>query len=131
MVVGHHTIYTSQVDVRSDSPAHRSRLLALPRRAAVLIEQAVPASSKLDGQLLEDIQLPGGCLIVAIVRDDNVLIPRGNTRLLAGDILTLAVQRPFEERIREILQGWLQGSDATIPPPTEQSAAIVEEDHAI
>ena len=41
------------------------------------------------GVMLRDLKLPGDVLIVALRRDDELLVPHGNTRLDLGDRLTL------------------------------------------
>ncbi len=63
----------------------------------------VRAGSPLVGKTLRDLQLPGGSLVVAVQRGRDTLIPHGNTRLQAGDVLTLAVQRDFEAEVRRVL----------------------------
>jgi Trk K+ transport system NAD-binding subunit len=36
-------------------------------------------------KLIKEIPLPNDCVIVSIRRGDRVIVPRGNTQLLAGD----------------------------------------------
>lgn len=103
LVTRHDLAPTGLETRRRLSPAHRSRLLALPRRAATLVERPVLAGSSLVDKTLRDLQLPGGRLVVAVQRGRDTLIPRGNTRLQAGGVLTLAVQRAFEAEVRRVL----------------------------
>ena len=49
----------------------------------------LPISANLVGQTLKDLGLPNGVLVLLIRRDDRFVVPRGNTRLEANDILTL------------------------------------------
>jgi len=55
-----------------------------------MIDQAeVKASSSVVNKQLKNITLPKNALISAIKRNDDVIIPDGNTKLLAGDVLTI------------------------------------------
>lgn len=48
----------------------------------------VMAGCALDGKLVKEIEWPKNCLLVAVRRGSEELIPRGKTRLQAGDELT-------------------------------------------
>lgn len=50
-----------------------------------LIEGEALETSSLVGQPLRDIKLPSGVLIGAVVRDDKVIVPRGNTIIRTKD----------------------------------------------
>ena len=49
----------------------------------------LPIPTSRIGQTLKDLRLPTGVLVLLIRRDDRFLVPRGNTRLEADDVLTL------------------------------------------
>lgn len=51
------------------------------------IELEVPAAR--NGQTLAELKLPEGALILMIRRDEKFIVPRGDTALLEGDILTI------------------------------------------
>ena len=51
------------------------------------------AGSALIGLPLREVSLPDGTLIAMIRRDDELVIPKGDTTLLAGDRLTV-IGRP-------------------------------------
>ena len=50
------------------------------------------------GKSLIELELSGGTLIAAILRDDEVLVPRGQTRLMVDDHLILISQPETQER---------------------------------
>lgn len=50
-----------------------------------LVERIVDPSSPVIGKTLREIKLPVECVLVAIMRDAELLIPRGDTALLAND----------------------------------------------
>jgi Kef-type K+ transport system membrane component KefB/Trk K+ transport system NAD-binding subunit len=65
-----------------------SQLLVDEPQGYNVVEVAIGAYSA--GRRLSEIRLPGNCIIMLIRRDDANLVPRGSTRLAAGDVATLA-----------------------------------------
>ena len=66
-------------------------LVKLHRGDLTLLEERVPAGSPADGRSLAELQLPPACSLVAVIRDDEVLVTRGSLRLRAGDdVLAIA-----------------------------------------
>ena len=53
-----------------------------------------------ENRLLKDVSLPTGSLAMAIRRGDETIIPKGDTKILAGDIVVLNV--PAYESVNEI-----------------------------
>ncbi len=60
-----------------------------------VVELKLTAEHRFSGQALSTVAplLPDGCIVVSIQRGTRILIPHGNTRLAAGDVLTLLAQR--------------------------------------
>jgi trk system potassium uptake protein TrkA len=56
-------------------------LLKLRRGKYALVEEKVPAGAKAVGMELKDLGLPEQCVIAAIIRNGQITLPRGNTRL--------------------------------------------------
>ena len=52
-------------------------------------EFQVEAGSMADGQPLAVLPLPKGCVVVSILREERLMIPRGNSVMQAGDKLTV------------------------------------------
>lgn len=50
-----------------------------------LVERMVEPSSLLVGQALRDIELPVECVLVAVIRNSDLMIPKGDTVLMAND----------------------------------------------
>ncbi|MFS8573322.1 MAG: TrkA C-terminal domain-containing protein, partial [Clostridia bacterium] len=59
----------------------------------------------LRGVRVRDLGIPAGALILSIGRGRESVIPRGETRLELGDVLTLAGEREHVERAVERLNG--------------------------
>jgi trk system potassium uptake protein TrkA len=68
-------------------------LLKLRRGRYALVEEKVPAGAKAVGMELKDLGLPEQCVIAAIIRDGQITLPRGNTRLEQFDEV-LAITDP-------------------------------------
>jgi trk system potassium uptake protein TrkA len=56
-------------------------LLKLRRGRYALVEEKVPAGAKAVGMELKDLGLPEQCVIAAIIRNGQITLPRGNTKL--------------------------------------------------
>ncbi len=54
-----------------------------------MISCEITLSGVMNGRSLSETQLPTGALILLIRREDKIIVPRGDTRLLEGDILTI------------------------------------------
>lgn len=66
-------------------------LLKLHRGQFSLVERKVDPASAAIGVKLRDLKLPLECVLVAVIRDANLTIPRGDTALAAGDeVLAIA-----------------------------------------
>ena len=67
------------------------RLLRLEQGKVALVEITLAAGSPGDGKTVGDLRMPPDCTLVAVVRDQHVIVPRQETPLQAGDeILALA-----------------------------------------
>ena len=60
-------------------------LLKLRRGLYALVEEQVHSTSAVAGRTVADIDWPASCAVVAVLRDDDVITPRGPTLLLPGD----------------------------------------------
>ena len=67
-----------------------------------LVELSVGAAAA--GQPLAELGLPEGVLVVAVLRGEEILVPRGKTTLQAGDVLlTLAESEAALEKAKRLL----------------------------
>ena len=80
------------------------RLLKLERGKVTLVELTLDDASKVAGRPMYELRLPLDCAIVAILRDEHVVIPQPETVLSAGDEL-MAIARPeVEDDLRTALE---------------------------
>ncbi len=82
--------------------------LALLRRGGLeVVEMKLGANSSAVGKPVRELDLPQGCLLVAVVRDNNAQVVSGDTVLQPGDIvLALANPEVIEQlRVRVLQNG--------------------------
>lgn len=76
----------------------------------ILSNFVVKKGSKPDGCLIKDVHWPDNCLLVAIQRGARELIPKGKTKLIAGDIIvTMTDERDMaavHEKMEELCRGF-------------------------
>ncbi len=68
-------------------------------------EFQVADGSMADGQPLAVLPFPKGCIVVSILRDERLMIPRGNTVIKAGDKLTVFVEIEQQGAIGKLFKG--------------------------
>lgn len=66
-----------------------ARLDAYTPPSVEVTEIAIEAGSLMDGKRMREIPFPGECVVASLQRRQKVFIPRGNTLLLAGDVLVV------------------------------------------
>ena len=95
--------YTAAVDRR----ASRDRRLRPVRRSDNVryLELRVSHESSLDGTLLSDLRLTEVAVIVAVRHEGATLIPRGQTRLAAGDRVTIIAAANAVAEVRATFEG--------------------------
>jgi potassium/hydrogen antiporter len=72
-----------------------------------LVEVTVGADLPIADRRLRDVPVADGMLVVAIVRDDHLVVPRGHTRLQPDDLVVLAVQP--QDEATERATAWARG----------------------
>jgi chloride channel protein, CIC family len=79
-------------------------ILSQASRDSVILEPQVVAGSAADGQLVRDVPLGEGVLLVGIRRDDAMLVPKGGTRLAAGDHIVMVVPSKSANRVLDLFR---------------------------
>ena len=85
------------------------------RLGADTVEHAVRRDDAAVGAHVRDLALPRDALVSAIVRGDEVIAPRGSTRIRAGDRLHVLVRREAAKEVDALQERWRDGPIA--PPP--------------
>jgi trk system potassium uptake protein TrkA len=81
------------------------RLLQFEGGNAHLVEVTLAEGSPAQGTSLADLALPRDVTVVAVVRRDHLVVPRGDTVLNPGDEVLLLVTGDAEDAVQRILVG--------------------------
>ena len=81
------------------------RLLQFEGGKAGLEEVTLAESSPAAGRAVADLRLPRNCTIVAVLRDQTVIVPRGDTTLEVGDEVIVLSTSDAEQDVRAALIG--------------------------
>lgn len=68
-----------------------------------IVETEIASNSPVLNKQIKDIKLPEDCLIVSIVRGDDVIFPHGNTVLEKNDTVIALVSKDRKSELRKIL----------------------------
>ncbi len=60
-------------------------LVRLRRGELAIVTEKLEPGAKAEGRRIADLPLPSDCLVMAVVRGDEILVPRGETMLQPGD----------------------------------------------
>ena len=81
------------------------RLLTFEGGRARLVEVTLAEESPAAGREILDIGFPRDSTVVAVLREDHVIVPRGDTALAAGDEVLVLVTPESEDDVRTLLVG--------------------------
>jgi trk system potassium uptake protein TrkA len=80
-------------------------LLDLPQERLEIIELEVAPGSFADGKEVQELGLPDGSLVIAILRDGTGFVPLADSVVEAGDELLLVLDTGLEDKITSRLAG--------------------------
>jgi trk/ktr system potassium uptake protein len=81
------------------------RILQFERGQARLVEVTLAENAPVVDRALKDIDMPRDATVVAVVRGEHVVMPRGDTTFETGDEVLAMVTPDSEENVRGILTG--------------------------
>ena len=81
------------------------RILQFERGQARLVEVTLAENARVVDRALKDVDVPRDVTVVAVVRGEHVVMPRGDTVFEAGDEVLAMVTPDSEENVRTILTG--------------------------
>lgn len=81
------------------------RLMQLRGGKAELVEVTLAENSPAANKALVDLQFPRSASVVAIMRDDRVLVPNRDTILRPGDEVMALITEDAEEAVKKLLVG--------------------------
>lgn len=95
-------ILTRMIEQEADQ-AHMHLIATLNQGKAGICSITLPANSALDGVALRDFKVPGGSLIISIIRGGELTIPNGSTILHKGDELVAVAGEKVQKALVKVL----------------------------
>ncbi len=80
-------------------------LLSIKKGRLSIVRVDIPENSPVINQVVKDIHLPDDSVLVSVLRGNDVLIPRGDTRLCVGDEVIALTTIEKEKEIVNLLVG--------------------------
>lgn len=87
------------------SSPHTLELVSIGKANAELIEYVIGEGHRLIGKSMKTINLPEKVLVNAIIRNDQLVMPRGDTRINQGDILFILSDKKSIKSLKQYLNG--------------------------
>ena len=81
------------------------RLLSFEGGRARLAEVRLAEGTPVDGRTIESLGVPRDATVVAVLRKDRLIVPRGDTMLRAGDEVVVLVTSESEDEVKRLLTG--------------------------
>ncbi|WP_433750134.1 potassium/proton antiporter [Falsibacillus pallidus] len=91
--------------------AHTLELISIGKTNNEIIEVAIEEDALIAGEEIRCVNLPDNTLITAVVRQDRLITPVGNTVLLPKDSLYILVHKAKREEVKRILKQKREISD--------------------
>lgn len=85
------------------SPGAMMTLLKLRRGEYSLVEEKIPSGAQAIGVAIKDLDLPEQCVIAAILRDGQIVLPRGLTTFNVGDEVLAITDRQGARELAKLL----------------------------
>ena len=82
---------------------------AMRRLGAEVIEYPVGTEHAIVGSRVRELGLPRDALLNLLIRGNQALLPRGSTRIEAGDRLHLIVRQEVAVELRDLMARWQEG----------------------
>jgi cell volume regulation protein A len=114
----------SRLGVTTSEPAIPRPLMetgTVRRLGAEIVEYPVGEDDAIVGQLVRALGLPRDALLSVIVRGEEALLPRGSTRIEAGDRLHVMVREEVAGDMPDLLERWRIGP---VEIPTARHAPL-------
>jgi CBS domain-containing protein len=107
--------YHEALTTTTDHHLHRARLAQRTQPGAGYYDFRVPLGSIADGRRVRDVSWPEGSTLVSVRRNREVLVPTGDTELIAGDVVTAFGTSSSRQRMIDRLNAGADEPTAEIP----------------
>jgi potassium/hydrogen antiporter len=82
---------------------------AIRQLGAEVVEYPVGEGEAVVGHVVNELGLPRDALVNVIVRDGEALLPRGSTRVEAGDVLHILTRETARDEVEALHERWRKG----------------------
>lgn len=79
-------------------------LVRLRRGELAIVTEKLEPGAPAEGQRIADLPIPSDCLVMAVVRGEEIQVPRGDTVLQAGDEVLALVRRDAGKALNALLR---------------------------
>lgn len=86
------------------TPMHSLELISIGKANAEMVEYEVSDDAYITGKPLAEIEFPNDVLVNAIIRNDQLITPSGDTKIEAGDILYILTSRSSKNALNQLLK---------------------------
>jgi cell volume regulation protein A len=83
---------------------HSLELVSMGKTKNEMIELKLVEHADISGKSLEELHLPEDILVTAVIREDKLLTPRGNTQIFAGDTLYILISKKKRDKVKAFFQ---------------------------
>jgi len=98
-----HTAHIMNIIEQSIPETPVVHLLNLQHPDLAIVDLKVGEESPVNGVPMGDIELPGDCVIAAVLRGPDLIIPSDTTRLMVGDDIIAIAHADQENALRRLL----------------------------
>jgi cell volume regulation protein A len=95
------------------------------RLGADVVEHEVREGDAAAGARVRELGLPRDAIVSLLVRDEQALLPRGSTRIEAGDRLHVLVRREVSNELPDLLERWRSGPVGRTVRPARRFSGTV------
>ena len=81
---------------------------AFKKGKLALVEMDLPSNTPIIGRKISELGLPRDCVLVAVVRGEEIIIPRGSTVLEKNDLIIAFTSLEKEKTLKGILSGGIK-----------------------
>lgn len=85
-------------------------LVKIRRGQLAIVEEIIPADSQVVGKAIKDLAIPDQCVIAAIIRQGQVIVPRGNTIVERGDEVLAVTDTEGAQQLAALLNAGRTGN---------------------
>lgn len=79
-------------------------VLKLKQGKLSIVQATVSKQSALSKHMLKDITMPHGCILVSVLRKEEIIVPQGSTRLEPGDEILAVTSPEAEKQFQKLLE---------------------------